>query len=176
MELVGTAIRGIYRDLLIGPDGRVIADRGWSSNTIVMSCRVLLAGFLKNEPSDGIRYLAVGQGQAAWDAAGAPAPDPALTVGLEQPYAPPIPAAELGLAYLNESDSEIALPSSRLQITATLKPGYPAPLAPLTTYPLREFGLFARFGGSDTMINCIRHPVILKDAATTLIRIVRLYF
>lgn len=36
--------------------------------------------------------------------------------------------------------------------------------------PLREFGLF---DGKDYMINGVRHPVIHKDAASTLVRVIR---
>lgn len=39
--------------------------------------------------------------------------------------------------------------------------------------PLREFGLFGLFDGKDYMINCVRHPVIHKDAASTLVRVIR---
>jgi hypothetical protein len=176
MEVIDTPIKGIYRDILKGPGDRIIEDRGWLSNTIVTRCRLLLAGFMKNEPSDGIQFMAVGQGLEAWDSGGAPALDPATTTDLVNRFTPPVPVASLALVYLDAADTEVAGPTSRLQITATLPPGYPTPLAPLTTYPLREFGLFGHFGGEDYMINCIRHPVILKDVSTTLIRIVRLYF
>lgn len=174
MLTITSSLRGIYRDLL-QQDGTVIFDSGWSSNTIVNRCRVLLAGFMKNEPSSGIQYLAVGQGLSDWDAAGAPAAIPETTT-LVQPYTPTIPIDQLNVAYLDHNDAPTAEPTNRLQITATLLPGYPAPLAPRSTYPLREFGLFGRFGSSEYMINCIRHPVINKDAAATLIRMVRLYF
>lgn len=176
MNDVRFSIKGIYRDVLIERDNHIIHDSGWVSNTILDRCRILLAGFVRNEPTDGIHHLAVGQGLEAWDTTGAPAPDPAATTGLENPYTPPILSSNLDLEYLDESDAVVSGPTSRLQITATLAPGYPAPLSPLTTYPLREFGLFGLFSGTDYMINCIRHPVIHKDASATLIRVVRLYF
>lgn len=175
MEKVGSPLKGIYRDLVKEPDGRIIHDSGWVHNTIVEQCRILLAGFMRNDPSDGIQYLAVGQGLAAWDDDGTPAPDPAAT-GLVTPYSPPIPAGELTMSYLDETNNEVSAATSRLQITAIMEPGYPVPLAPLTTYPLREFGLFGRFGGTDYMINSIRHPLIHKDETATLIRMIRLYF
>lgn len=80
------------------------------------------------------------------------------------------------MSYLDETNNEVSAATSRLQITAIMEPGYPVPLAPLTTYPLREFGLFGRFGGTDYMINSIRHPLIHKDETATLIRMIRLYF
>ncbi|RJX31914.1 MAG: hypothetical protein C4531_06900 [Desulfurivibrio sp.] len=175
MEHMGKQLKGIYRDILHSADGSVTHDSGWVCNTIVERCRILLAGFMKNDPTDGIHHLSFGQGLAAWDSAGLPAPDPAAT-GLVTPYNPPIAAANLTMTYLDEDNNEVAAPTSRLQITAILAPGYPAPLAPLTTYPLREFGLFGRFGGTDYMINSIRHAVIHKDASATLIRMIRLFF
>ena len=173
MEIIGAAIKGIYRDMLKGKNNAILFDSGWVPNTIVNTCRTLLAGFMKNESSNGIQYMAVGRGLEEWDANGAPTPDPATTTDLVNRHTPTIPVSNLALVYLDENDVEVPGPTNRLQITATLEPGYPPPLAaPLTTYPLREFGLF---GGADHMINCIRHPVIHKDAAATLIRVVRLY-
>jgi hypothetical protein len=175
MEHIGNHLKGIYRDILKTADGGVIHDSGWVSNTIVERCRILLAGFMRNDPTDGIHHLAFGQGQATWDSGDTPAPDPSAT-GLVTPYNPPIAAANLTMTYLDENNSEVAVPTSRLQITAILAPGYPVPLTPLTTYPLREFGLFGRFNGADYMINSIRHAVIHKDASATLIRMIRLFF
>lgn len=177
MEQIGTALRGIYRDILKGPDQRVIQDRGWVSNTIVDRCHILLAGFVKNETdAQGLRYLAVGQGDPAWDNAPGPEPPPANSDNLVNRYEPPIPLEALKLVYLNEDNQEVTTPTRRLQITATLGENYPEPLAPFNSYPLREFGLFARLGDIDYMLNSIRHPVIHKDAATTLVRVIRLYF
>ncbi len=170
-------IRGVYRDILKGSDGSVILDRGWNSNAIVDRCRILLAGFIKNEPSGGIQYLAVGRGDDPWDITGAPAPNAATTTDLENRNSVVIGVgSNLQFAFLDQNDSVVSGATSRLQITATLQPGYPAPLDPLTTYPLREFGLFGRFGTTDYMINVVRHPVIHKDISATLIRVVRLYF
>ncbi|OKY74269.1 MAG: hypothetical protein BM485_14705 [Desulfobulbaceae bacterium DB1] len=168
-------LKGIYRDILQDGNGAIIHDSGWTANTIVERCRILLAGFIRNDPSDGIRYMAFGQGLAAWDDGGPPPPDP-MAVALVTPYTPPIAFANLSVAYLDEGLSEVAAPTSRLQITAILEPGYPAPLPTLATYPLREFGLFGRLGGTDFMINSIRHAVIHKDASATLIRMIRLFF
>jgi hypothetical protein len=178
MEKVGAFIKGMYRDVLTADDGRILYDSGWATNTIVERCRILLAGFMKNESSSGIQFLAVGQGLEAWDTAGPPPSDPVTTTDLVTRYNPPITVDRLNLAYLDEEPQPqpVDNPTHRLQITAILEPGYPPPLEPLNTYPLREFGLFGRFEGNDYMINSIRHPVIHKDAATTLIRVIRLYF
>jgi hypothetical protein len=181
MDVRGISIKGFYRDILKGSDSKVIFDSGWHSNTIVTTCRTLLAGFMKNDSPKGIQYLAVGQGKQEWDAQWntqtPPAPAPETITKLETPYDPAIKVTDLELIYLDAFDKPAAANTvtSRLQIKATLKPGYPPPLSPLKTYPLREFGLFGKFG-NDYMINCIRHEVIHKDQSATLVRVLRLYF
>jgi len=169
-------IRGIYRDILKGDDGIIMHDSGWVSNAIVDRCRILLAGFMRNESSNGIQYLAVGEGLEQWDTTGAPAPNPGSTTDLENRFTPTIPVQDLVLAYLDPNEDEVAGPTHRLQVTATLNPGYPDPIPPGNTYPLREFGLFGQLDSTDFMIDAIRHPVIHKDASSTLIRVVRLFF
>lgn len=175
MEKPGASIKGIFRDVLKGPDGRTIHDSGWNSNTIVNNGRVLLAGFMRNDSPNGIQFLAVGQGLENWDVDGVPAATASAT-DLVARHTPPIPESQLSLVYLNEADAVVAGPTNRLQITATLEPGYPEITAPAVSFPLREFGLFGTFNGADFMINSVRHPVIHKDASATLIRVIRLYF
>jgi hypothetical protein len=176
MEIIRSPIKGMYRDVLKGPDGRLIYDSGWVSNTIVNGCHVLLAEFMKNTrqadktPSaGGIRCLIVGQGKKEWDTAGTPAPDGSENCLLD-PYRKPLEPLEF--AYLDDLDEEVLSPTDRLQITARLGPGFPDGSA----CPLREFGLFASLDGRDWMVNLIRHPLILKEAEMTLVRVVRLYF
>jgi len=178
MEIIGISIRGIYRDILKGPNDNIIYDSGWVSNTIVDNCRNLLAGFMKNDPSEsieGIRYLAVGKGLEEWDSSGALPPDSSV-IQLVDPNPFIIDVKNLSLVYLKENDEEVKGPTNRLQITATLGTKEPPAVAPLSSYPLREFGLFGKFGDDPYMIDCIRHPVIHKDVSATLIRVVRLYF
>jgi hypothetical protein len=180
MDVIGKSIKGIFRDRLIGPDGSLLYDSGWAPNTIVDNCRILLAGLMRNELSGGIHHLAVGQGDVEWDTEGVQAPDRTVEA-LATPYPDHILVdstadTNLVLEYLSVADKVVQPgPTSRLQITATLAPGYPAPELPLSTYPLREFGLFGGAGGT-YMINCVRHPVIHKHASATLIRVIRLYF
>jgi hypothetical protein len=182
MDVTGISIKGIYRDILKTKDGSIIFDSGWNSNTIVTNCRILLAGFIKNDSPIGIQHLAVGQGDEDWDdqwnTASPPAPAPTTVTGLETAYDPPIPVSNMELIYLDASNNpaETGITTNRLQIKATLEPGYPAPLSPLKTYPLREFGLFGKFGPNYYMIDCIRHQVIYKDESATLVRVIRLYF
>jgi hypothetical protein len=189
MQVIGSQIKGVYRDVLMGPDGGLRYDSGWHSNTIVAHCRVLLADLMKGGAlSGGIQHMAVGRGDEAWDGGGSPDGDPAARTGLVAQYQPFVPIdgqapTKLELAYLDEAERETTGPTSRLQVTATLAPGYPPSQAGQTTYPLREFGLFgsgagSRIGlrGNSYMINYVWHPVIHKPASNTLIRVIRLYF
>lgn len=163
-------MKGIYRDILKHPDGRIVFDSGWKSNTIVAAGRTLLAAIMKNDQSRGIQYLAVGKGEDVWDSKPVPVPDGLL--GLVAP-APRDPHQTLNFAYLDATGNGVDKPTTRLQITATLPQGYPAPLQGTAYYPLREFGLF---GGDGYLINCVRHAVIHKDTAATLVRVIRLSF
>jgi hypothetical protein len=179
MELVIVNVKGIYRDVLTAADGTLLYDSGWKSNTIVERCRILLAGFIRNDTMAGIQHLQVGAGDPDWDANGAPPPKGDETE-LVDPASPPIAFADLQVAYLNMAGTTLPPddpPTAQIQITATLAPGYPAPLVGQSTYPLREFGLFGKFK-EDTfyMINNVRHPTIHKEESTTLVRVVRLYF
>ena len=73
MEVAGFSMLGVYRDILMDGAERRVHDSGWRKNTIVDRGRQLLAGFIKNGPSDGLQFLAVGQGSSYWDAEGPPA-------------------------------------------------------------------------------------------------------
>lgn len=174
-ENVVPGLVGIYRDVLRDQRGAVVHDSGWKRNRIVTSFRVLLAAFVRNDGSEdkqGIVHMAVGQGEESWDQ-GVDAPEETMTA-LVTPHSPPI--EDLEIEYLDDTYVVQEDASPRLQITATLPPSYPPALPGLNTYPLREFGLFGRLGGGDNMLNSIRHPVIHKNEASTLIRVVRLYF
>ena len=172
----GKVIEGIYRDRLIASDGQVVFDSDWKSNVIVLRCRVLLAGFMRNEATaKGIQSLKVGQGDPAWDnLVQLPKPDPNVLDKLvdNAPFA--IPLAKLKLDYLNPQTDDLSVtPTNRIQVTAVLGPGEPAGADP---FPLREFGLFGQMNGTDFMIDYVRHPLIEKDALLTLERKLRLAF
>ena len=174
-------IKGIYRDKLMGPNSRLLFDSGWKPNLIVLRCRQLLAGFMKNETVMGIQFLKVGQGDPAWDTAGTPPAAASATDLVDTASAFVIPNTDLTLQFLDTSDAIVTGPTNRLEIVATLGPGQPTPASD-PPYPLREFGLFGSFRlpGTTTdtpfMIDYIRHPLIEKDGSVTLERRVRLIF
>lgn len=169
------AIKGIYRDRLLDQHGSEVFDSLWRSNMIVLRCRILLSSFLKNDGALGIRALQVGRGDPSWDNNPPPLPDPNTINALVDATPAEIAVGQLKLEYLDPTDSVVANPTSRLQVTATLLPGVPASL-PNTPFPLREFALFGQLNGVRHMIDYIRHPLIQKDASMTLERKVRLIF
>ncbi len=180
MEQIGNSIKGIYRDILTGSDNTVIYDSGWKNNIIVDRCRILLSAFMKNEQTGGIQSLKAGKGDPQWDTSGAPAPTADLT-GLTDTSPYVVDAGDLQIEYLDENDEVVPGPTNRLQVTVTFGLNQPPAQAPLSSYPMREFGLFGRYTDAsgtvhDYMIDCIRHTVINKDASTTLKRAVKLYF
>jgi hypothetical protein len=179
MKAITASLKGIYRDIIKDCNGNVLHDGGWRSNRIVNNCRGLLAAFMKNDPEiqvNGIYCLKIGEGDKLWDANGAPSPLES-DFELTKPSPFEIPLSKLKIAYLNGQDVVVTGPTNRLQITAALDADEPPPTAEHpSSYPLREFGLFGNIGGEDYMIDYIRHPVIYKDASTTLVRVVRLYF
>ena len=167
--------QGHYHDVLHGPDGQLIWDRGWARNAILVDCRRLLAAFMSGGAAQGIRGLAVGAGLAAWDAVPPPAPA-GNEAALVDPNPFTVPSAALAFTFLAGNVPSVA-PTNRLQVVVTLGPGVPAwPDANHAAANLREFGLVARLGGADVLVNMVRHPVIAKDPLSTLTRTIWLVF
>lgn len=170
-------LRGVYRDILRDPQGRVIWKQEWTSNTIVNDCRRLLAAFIHGAPttSMGIQGLLVGAGSESWDASGPSAPSGTETQLVDpNPYL--VSGAPLQLEYL-QGNTVSVVPTNRVQIEATLGPNIPNwPDANHLTGNLREFGLVAELGGSPVLINYVTHAVIAKDPTSTLERTIWLIF
>lgn len=168
--------KGIYHDRLLLGDDRVL-DCGWRSNIIVNRCRDLLAAFLLGDSALGVQYIALGQGDAAWDST----PPAAPSAGTQQltdvtPEHIQLSDPAMTIAYLNVANEVVSGPTNRLQITVTLGPGLPPALSGETSYPLREFALFGRYGSEDYMIDYVRHPIIHKGVKDILVRTIRLVF
>ena len=188
MEFPGGGLRGEYRDVLRDEHGRVILDTGWQSNMIVRGCRIMLAGFMKQqgchckegEHSEleigGIRHMRIGQGSPGWDQLPAPPLPDEYQENLVKKAPDEIKIDDQDMAYLSEGEQPTEEPSPLLQITLILGTDYPKQIREGGWYPLREFGLFGVMAGKEYMINCVRHPVINKDNKTTLERVVRLHF
>ena len=176
-------IKGIYRDQLWDPSHKLIFDSDWRSNLIVMNCRILLAGFIKNDldpdpakGAKGIQYMEVGFGESVWDTNPPDTKISNTTSSLVNPSPNKIkPPNFLKLHYLDENEVKTSVPTNRIEIVATLGPGQPTP-ATDPPYQLREFGLFGMLNNTPYMIDYVRHPLIEKDGALTLERRVRLIF
>lgn len=171
---MASIIEGIYRDRLVDASGRLLSDSGWRHNMIVLHCRVLLGAFLHNEGSAlGVQSMQVGRGDPSWDTAPPPLPDASTTTQLTDGSPFVVQGANLVLEYLDATESIVASPTNRVQVTATLGPNEPTPSGS-PPFPLREFGLFGSLQGVPFMIDYVRHPLIEKDGAVTLERKVRL--
>jgi hypothetical protein len=163
-------VKGMYRDVLYDSEGRVVWDRGWCRNAIVLDCHRLLAGLLGGAaPSLGIQGLRVGQGLDAWDSASPPPATPAQKA-LIDPNAFLVLPALLQIDFL-DGGTVTNVPTNRLQIVATLGPNIPPwPDANHASGNLREFGLVGELDNNETLINYVTHPVIVKDPTSTLTR------
>jgi len=179
--VVTEGLHGRYRDVIRDGNGRIRYDSGWMNNTIVVDCRRLLAGFMRGAPTVtvGIEGLQLGAGLDLWDQTGAPQPAPGQTQ-LVDPNPHTVDRASLRIDYLDPATGNVsALPTSRIQIVAQIRPGVPPwpDGNPNHASPtLREFGLVARLDGNTVLINSVRHPAIPKDPTSTLDRTIWLVF
>jgi hypothetical protein len=180
LENATGSLSGHYHDVLRGPDGRVIWDRGWAPNAIVADCRRLLATFMKGTPATaGVIGLQIGAGLASWDVTGPPAGTPAQTQ-LVDLHPATVPQANLQIDFL-DGGAEVLNPTSRIQVRATFGPSVPPGVPPWpdvnhATVDLREFGLVGTLDGNPVLINYVTHPVIALDPASTLERTIWLQF
>lgn len=168
------SLRGQYRDVLRGPDGRLRWDRGWQSNAIVGDCRKLLASFIRGAPdANGLIGIEAGAGLSQWDSTGPP-PATSGQSALVDPN--PFRLTNLQIDFLTAGTVSLA-PTNRLQIRAGFGPNLPPwPNDTHVTGNLREFGLVAQLGGTTVLINYVTHPVISKDRDSTLERTIWLTF
>jgi hypothetical protein len=175
-EYPAAALRGEYHDVLRDPSGRIVWDRGWTSNAIVGDCRRLLAAFMRGTPAaNGLLGLQVGAGLDAWDTTGPP-PATSGQTALADPKPFTADVTKLTIDFL-DGGTVTANPTNKLQIQANLGNQLPPwPNADHPTGNLREFGLVAKLGGTNILINYVTHPVIAKDPASTLERTIWLTF
>ncbi len=182
-EIVSVNLYGRYRDVLRDPHGRVIWDRGWQKNTIVIDCRRLLAGFMRGDTATlGIQGLEVGMGSPAWDQLfGLPAPNNMQTALVDpNPYR--VPTSAIKINYFDSNTGNVSgTPTNSLQIVATLGQNVPpwpeaGPNPPHPTATLREFGLIGQLDGATVLINYVIHPAIVKNPVSTLERTIWLVF
>jgi len=172
MRTVATP-QGIYRDRMIRSDA-TMRQWGWRSNIIVERCRFLLAGFMKRENVRGISALYVGRGLESWGS-NPPSPDVSNN-SLVDPDPFRITIAPDRISFLNAAGNIEEGPTNRIEVNVVMGEDTPPPEGDSGAYPLREFGLFGRFGTEEFMIDYVRHPVIYKAGHDTLERTIRFVF
>lgn len=175
-ELAAEGLHGTWRDVIRGPDGQERYRGPIKSNAIVLDCRRVLASFVAGKASLGIQGMQFGAGNPAWDGGAPPAATPAQTK-LVDPFPLLVPAASLQIDFVDALGAVTATPTNRVQIVASLGPGTPPwPDGNHASASLREFGLVGQLGGAPVLLNYVIHPVINKDAASTLERTLWLVF
>lgn len=160
-------MRGIYRDVVRDRFGRMVADSGWRTNTIVESAWPLIAGLLKNDPAlRGIGYWAVGTGRAGWDLAH-PAID-AAAARLSEEF-DRMPVAPEAVVYIGGDGNPSREPTPCIEAGVVFSWNQDR--------VLREFGLFGgdatEAAGSGTLINYVIHPRVDIAAGRSLSRRLR---
>ncbi len=184
IETTTLNLHGMYHDVLRDPRGRVLWDRGWRKNTIVVDCRRLLAGLMRGDSNTlGIQGLEVGMGNPAWDPPGAPPQPTSSQIALVDPHPYTVPSTALKIDYIDPVTGNVStVATNRLQIMATLGSGIPPwpeqnnPNPPHPTATLREFGLIGTLDNTAVLINYVTHPAIVKDPVSTLERTIWLVF
>jgi hypothetical protein len=181
-------IKGEYRDVL-SRNGKVIADTGWKSNTIVDDYGRFLAALMKKDFGDkvvGIDYMAVGSGSANSAAFKENVIEFFKSGKLDQPYKPTpedwvwankIEAGTM-IRYLDEKGNVIVDPNkitNKLEIK--VKFGETEPSG--DTLEFREFALLGIDKSNPDMmffINYVDHGLITKDPSMELTRTIELTF
>ena len=175
-DFAGEALHGKWQDVLRAPDGTELWRSPVKPNAIVVDCRRILAAFVAGKPSLGIQGIQFGAGNPAWDGGPSPAATPAQTA-LVDPFPLMVPAANLQIDFVDGLGVVSATPTNRVQIVASLGAGVPPwPDGNHVSGSLREFGLVGQLAGAPALINYVIHPVINKDAASTLERTLWLVF
>ncbi len=168
-------LKGIYNDILINSQGKVLWESNWHSNLIVYNCNLLLAALMKRQHSiQGILYLAVGEGEDDWDST---QPGPLLEDRMLAGEIFRQALDENQIVFLDNKNNPSQLPTNLIEVTTELKG---KDFVSDSYQSLREFGLF---GGDATeapnsgfMINYIIHPRIDMTPDLTVIRRIRLAF
>lgn len=168
-------VKGTYKDVLTGPDGRIEWNSGWRPNLIVTTCNVLMTALMKGEHGvKGISYWAVGQGQKSWDGY-SPSPLPSCS-RLDSEIARHQIAGEQ-IVYLDDAGSPVTAPTSRIEVSAEFRGG---DFVSSGFQPLREFGVFGGDASEDPdsglLVDYIIHPRIDLSPGFTLNRKLRLSF
>lgn len=146
-----------------------------SSNLVVDSCSVLLAGLMSMKNTNGIQYWAIGSGSATWDemwsTPSTPTPVPTATKLTAEIYRKKINASDI--KYVDEAGEDSSSPTNRIKITIIVSESE-------GNGDWREFGLFG--GGateakdSGIMIDHKIHKILSKTSEISVTRSIVLEF
>ncbi len=160
-------ITGRYRDVVSDVAGHIAMDTGWRSNVIAARAWPVVAALLRNDGEmRGLLFCAVGEGEAAWDAA---RPSASATTQRLRAEGERRALAAADFAYLDSRGRRASHPTDRLEVTTRFSgPGRRV---------LREFGLF---GGNATtardsgyLVNYVIHARVDLQGGQTLTRRIR---
>lgn len=168
-------ITGTYNDRLTDIGSQPPWTSGWQANRIVQSCDQLLAALLKGQTGlQGLMYLAIGQGEVAWDINNPAPPETSIHLHSEL-IRYPLSADQI--TFIDNAQQPSTVPTHQLQITVEI-PG--TDLVTNGYQSLREFGLFggdaSDAADSGYLINYVIHPRIDIIPSATLNRQMRLKF
>jgi hypothetical protein len=161
---------GVITFKLEHPDGTV--EQFVRCNLIVKTASILVARLVKNnlEPGlKGITYLAVGQGDPAWD----PMNPPAATADQETLENEIARKAFSAVDFIDDDGNVSGSPTSIVDFTTVFGPGEAA--APWVEQGLVG-GVVTSAPYSGTLVNYATFPVINKPAASTMTVVWRLTF
>jgi hypothetical protein len=158
--------------LIDAKTGEVIKEYNYC-NTVVNDCSKLIACLMKAQAGyGGIKYWAVGKGDASWNNDAPPSPTVNDTKLLVETYRKALDPVN-DIKFLDSNNAETATVTSKLQIKITF-------LESEANGELREFGLFGGTAdgtaNSGLMINRKIHPLIYKTSGMKLERIIRVQF
>lgn len=172
-ERMKNGLRGRWRDEIYSADGVLVSDSGWSDNQIQDTAATIVAGCLSRLDElpatwEGISYLALGEGQGAWDTA-APAQNKAdTTLNNEQFRKAVLDSDIVFIDALGGAVSGAGVETRFIRCTVTIGVGEANGLS------LREFGLFGGDAGAGAntgyIFNWVVHGRIDKDATMVIVR------
>lgn len=168
-------INGIYNDVLTSHDLHLAVDHGWRSNRIVSGSDILIASLMMGMPDiEGILFLAIGEGDPAWDSS-----NPLASTSADNLHAEllRVPVNDQQIGFIDDANQPSTNPTNRLAINVDF---VGSDIVTGNYQSLREFGLF---GGDATntlnsgyLINYVIHPRIDLTTNATLTRQLRLTF